>query len=166
MVATLTLDVDALSDNASEDVYSTMLHELSHCLGFGLVWEQLGLIKGYRNPYFTGPIARALFAALGGDKFRGTAVPVDTNDRGHWSGPVFWDELMAKGWYYPFDQPLSAITIAHFADLGYQVDYTEADAYTVRGRGAAKRPPADEEMHHDLFQGHVLEVDEDGRVVR
>ena len=55
VVATLTLDVDALSDNASEDVYSTMLHELSHCLGFGLVWEQLGLIKGYRNPLFHRP---------------------------------------------------------------------------------------------------------------
>lgn len=159
---------DALPDNPDEEVYSMILHELAHCLSFGLIWDNLGLIKGCRAPYFTGPTARLLFSALGGDGLSDAIVPVpiEASDQGHWRGTIFWDELMAKDWYYPFRQPLSAITIAQFADLGYQVDYEAADAYSVPARGAAKTRPGDEVASFNLFQGEVKEVDEKGRIVR
>ena len=170
VVATLALNVEGLADNSQEEVYSTILHELAHAAGFGMVWEDLELINGYRTPYFTGPTARALFATLGGSRLSEAIqpVPVDQSDRGHWRGTIFWDELMAKNWYYPFAKPLSAITIAQFADLGYQVDYSEADEYSVPRRGAAKPRPVEPPSlsHHHPPQDLVLQVDEEGRVVR
>ena len=115
----------------------TGLHEMGHVLGFGTVWDELGF---YQNPpdgdrHFNGPLAIAAFDDAGGWDYKGKKVPL--NDSAHWRRSAFWSsrfpespgELMMPGG----GGALSAITVQSFADLGYGVDVTQADPYTLPG---------------------------------
>ena len=105
------------------------LHEVGHVLGFtGWVWSKFGF---YQNPpdgdqHFNGPLAIAAFDEAGGRNYTGKKVPVDG---GHWRVPVLRGELMGPGG----GGALSAITAQSLADLGYGVDATQADPYTLPG---------------------------------
>ena len=123
---------------------SLALHEITHVLGIGTIWDDLGFL---RNPsrgnegadtHFNGPRAIAAFDAAGGSSYTGRKVPVQNegNPRlrdSHWRGTVLGAELMATGGgllfegYYRKHRELSAITIQSLADLGYVVDVTQAD---------------------------------------
>ena len=112
------------------------LHEIGHVLGFGTIWGRLGY---YQNPpngdqHFNGPLAIDAFDDAGGRGYTGAKVPVTG---GHWRTSVFGQELMTYG------GDLSAITIQSLADLGYSVDVTQADPYTLLNpRASAKIVPA------------------------
>ena len=110
------------------------LHEIAHVLGFGTIWDELGLFQNPPNgdQHFNGPLAIAAFDEAGGREYTGAKVPVDG---GHWRISVFGQELMTHG------GDLSAITIQSLADLGYSVDVTQADPYTLpsaAGKARAK----------------------------
>ena len=112
----------------------TGLHEVGHVLGFGTVWDDLGF---YQNPpdgdeHFNGPLAIAAFNDAGGWNYTGKKVPLE--NWGHWRNSVFPGELMNYGGG-PY---LSAITVQSLADLGYGVDVTQADAYTLPDAASAK----------------------------
>ena len=124
------------------DLLITGLHEMGHVLGFGTVWDELGF---YQNPpngdkHFNGPLAIAAFDDAGGWDYKGKKVPL--NDSAHWRRSAFWSsqfpespgELMMPGG----GGALSAITVQSFADLGYGVDVTQADPYTLPGAASAK----------------------------
>ena len=101
------------------------VHELGHALGFGVIWQ--GLVAGMDtpDPRFTGPRALAEYSALG----RSGGIPVGTIDglwQPHWDS-TFFEEVMAR---LPDGAPLSRMTIASMADLGYAVDLDAADPYT------------------------------------
>ena len=141
-------DLPGLSGGVMEDV---ALHEMGHALGIdGPLWKDLGMLK---NPslvlgveiepapdtHFTGPLAVAEFNSRGGLSYSGAKVPVE-NGVGwggsrdtHWRLSVFGHELMATGIYTLGANPLSSITIQALADLGYDVDKTQADPYYVSG---------------------------------
>lgn len=166
VVSSLALDTRELADNTPEEVYQIFLHEIAHCLGFGLVWDDLGLLDWFGGwSYFTGTNARLMFDALGGDWFTGVIVPVFKDD-GHWRASIFGDELMAQGWVFPYRQRLSAITVAQFMDLGYQVNWLAADNYSIPKPESAKTHVEGESIRCDLFRGPVRAVASDGRVVR
>ena len=119
----------------------TGLHELGHVLGFGAVWEDFGLIQDLSwddvnaDTHFNGPLAIAAFNDAGGRDYTGAKVPVEKMNGSHWRGNVFkWDELMLP-WG---GGALSAITVQSFADLGYGVDVSQADPYTLPGASAGK----------------------------
>lgn len=57
----------------------------------------------------------------------GAKVPL--NDWSHWKIPLLNYELMGPSG----GSALSAITVQSLADLGYGVDVTQADAYTLPG---------------------------------
>jgi len=103
------------------------LHELGHALGFGLLWGTRNLLSfpAPQDPRFTGPRTAAESSALG----RSGDVPVmrigDTWQP-HWES-AFLEEVMART---PDGAPLSRITIASMADLGYSVDLGAADPFT------------------------------------
>ena len=79
----------------------------------------------------------------------GTGVPVENTGGqgtadGHWRESVFKTELMT-GYAEPAgtSMPISRITVGQFADLGYTVNYAQADAYTkpaLRGATAPASP--------------------------
>ena len=137
--------IDAIKRNNS--FYSTALHEMGHCLGFqDWFWtpERLDLIrlpsKNYpgTDAHFIGSNAIATFNRLGGLSYRGNKVPLENKVGGgsrdnHWRHPVFQNEVMDTHG----GQHLSEITIAAFEDMGYEVDYSQADAYRIP-RAAAK----------------------------
>ena len=113
-------------DLSHANLLITGLHEMGHVLGVGSLWTELGY---FQNPpdgdqHFNGPLAIAAFDAAGGRDYAGAKVPVEG---GHWRGGVFGDELMTP----TGTGALSAITVQSLADLGYVVDITQADPYTL-----------------------------------
>ena len=102
------------------------LHEIGHVLGFGTVWGNLDFLRYLGgDTHFDGPLATAAFDEAGGTNYQGEKVPV-THDGVHWRVPVVEGEIMAS-----IPGVLSAITVQSLADLGYRVDVTQADAYTL-----------------------------------
>ncbi len=130
-----TADLAALE--ASGLLQDTILHEMCHVLGFGTIWTNLNLLQnpaqsGGSDPRFTGAMATQEFNARFGTT--GSSVPVEATGGpgtadGHWRESVFDNELMTGFINFPGPNPLSRVTIAQFADLGYQVALTSADSY-------------------------------------
>lgn len=141
-----TMEFDlADSDPTSETFYETVLHEMAHALGYLLeVWEPLGLVSGVpdgpeyaTNPRFIGPSATAEYNRI--FNLNETSVPLEPGTRfdgsgiSHWRESVFGDELMSPFAGY-VSEPLSRITAAAFADMGYQVNLDNADVYAPGSR--------------------------------
>ena len=119
------------------------LHEIGHVLGFGTIWDDLGLLHApHGDTHFTGSLATAAFNGAGGNNYHGAKVPV-ASDGYHWRSGVFQEEIMSSATH-----PISAITIQSLADLGYGVDVGQADAYTLPlARAGAKIAAVSAEMY-------------------
>lgn len=111
-----------------------VMHEMGHVLGIGTIWSSLGLLSGANtsNPTFRGAQATAAYNQLFGTSASG--VPVEntggsgTRDA-HWRDSIFRNELMT-GWVGPgTNLPMSRVTVASLADIGYTVNYAMADSY-------------------------------------
>lgn len=150
-----------------------VIHEMGHVLGFGTHWNALGLLadpslQGGVDPHFTGPLAIAQFDLAGGSGYPGAKVPVEdqggpgTAD-GHWRDFVFGNELMTG--YLDFGgNPLSAISIASFADLGYTVDLAAADPFTLFGSGLRAGDGRRLHLRNDLLRGRVRRLDRNAKI--
>jgi len=123
---------------------STILHEMGHVLGIGTLWSYYRALltgAGTADPRFVGANAVREWHALGGSNdvpvencLDGSGNPITgcgggTRDA-HWREAVFGNELMT-GYLDPGSDPLSAVTIGSLQDLGYAVDYGQADAYAL-----------------------------------
>jgi leishmanolysin/Big-like domain-containing protein len=135
-----TADLDVLESQGLLE--TVVLHEMGHVLGFGTLWPYLGLLadpslppSGGTDPHFTGAQATLAFDAAGGAGYSGLKVPVeDSGGNGtadsHWRESVFNSELMT-GFLDAGANPLSRVTVAAFADMGYTVNLAGADPYTL-----------------------------------
>jgi hypothetical protein len=128
-------DVDNLANSGR--LQDVILHEMGHVLGIGTLWGSSLLTgSGGSDPRFAGPRAAAVWSSYG----RTGTVPVEntggsgTRDS-HWRETTFANELMT-GWLNNGSNPLSVLSIASLADLGYRVSTTPADAYTPPAVGA------------------------------
>lgn len=119
---------------SSNELFDVMVHEMGHVLGFGTTWSSKGLLTGTgtSNPQFTGKLAVTEYNAI----FRTsvTGVPVEnTGGAGtalaHWRQSIFISEVMV-GTIQDGGMPLSRITVASMADIGYEVNIDAADTYT------------------------------------
>ncbi len=127
-------DLQKLEDDGL--LLSVILHEMAHVIGFGTIWSSLSLLQGSGsiNPTFTGRNAMQEFGHLLGTGIP-TAVPVaNTGGPGtrdaHWRESIFANELMT-GFINQGVNPISRLTIASLADLGYQVNLEAADEYIL-----------------------------------
>ncbi|HMP60872.1 MAG TPA: leishmanolysin-related zinc metalloendopeptidase [Gemmatales bacterium] len=116
-------------------LFDVVLHEIGHILGIGTIWSYRGLIAGSwtNDPRFIGVQARAEYNAMFGVNAIG--VPVEAGGGSgtrlsHWRESVFTNELMT-GWVNAGFNPLSRITVASLADLGYTVDMSQADQFPL-----------------------------------
>ena len=170
IVARMTFDTSDLGDFTLEALQDLYLHEMGHCLGIGTAWKPLGLLKDPSIKYqffiipievdgadthFAGASAIEAFNDAGGTDYADGKVPVEnekggvgTRD-GHWRQSVFGPHELMEGFASPsaaMRQPLSAITIQSLSDLGYIVDVTQADAYTLPSPASAKMAIASEHL--------------------
>ncbi len=169
----LTLDEDDL--NAAQGfgiLEALVLHEMGHVLGFGTLWEGLGLIAdaGSPDPYFTGSEAISAFDGIGGGGYAGVPVPVEntggtgTRD-GHWRESVFDSELLT-GWInVGSSNPLSSVSAASLADAGYAVDTSAADGFSL-SLALHIGPKRSIWVGADLSREPVLSVDPSGRILK
>ena len=130
-----------------EDDYRTALHELAHVFGIGTYWHSgRNGAPTLVNPahdavvdtHFPGPHAVAAFEAAGGSSYEGGKVPV-MNDpsvhgvNGHWRD-VVCGELMSycrRSRVGIISSAVSAITLGALADLGWLVDMSVAEPYSL-----------------------------------
>src|SRR5262245_8756330 len=176
-IGQMTFDADDLNDMETNGILSpVILHEMGHVLGYGTLWSGLGLLAdgvltGGTDPHFTGTGALAAFDASGGIAYANGKVPVE--DQGgpgtadaHWRESVFDNEVMT-GYINLGANPLSAISIASLGDLGYTVDPSQADPYTVVN--ALRAPGSNRVVLHlqnDVKVGRIGVLGRNGRVSR
>jgi len=133
----MAFDIDDLYEmEADGSLFNVIVHEMGHVLGFGTLWESLGLLQGAGgpNPLFIGANAMREYAALIGAE-EPTPVPVantggpGTRD-GHWRETIFGTELLT-GYLDSGRNPLSRLSVAAMQDIGYLVNYMAADPYSL-----------------------------------
>ncbi len=143
-----------------------ILHEMAHALGFSakqVVWKHYLRPRRYDDQigdeipdsHFLGPLAISAFNAAGGADYAGAKVPVEGS---HWRESVLRDELMTSIASEP--APLSAITIQAMADIGYVVDVTQADSYTLPAPSSSKLARASvQQVPFKCVVGHPVEAE-------
>jgi hypothetical protein len=126
---------DLAQMQSSGTLKDVITHEMGHVIGVGTIWSDKGKLKGAgtTNPRFTGKTAKAEYGKL---KHSSPAeVPVEnsggpgTRDA-HWRESVFRNELMS-GFIAAPNNPLSRMTVGSLKDVGYKVDLTKAEAYSL-----------------------------------
>jgi hypothetical protein len=166
-------------EGLGEDMLPVVLHEMGHVLGLGTIWDDRGLLAdpSLNNPgadtHFRGEAAIQAFDDAGGTVYDKKKVPVE-NQAGPGSGDAHWREsVMDREVMTPFIEaggakPLSAITIRSMEDLGYGVDVTQADPYTLPLIGAPMTAPSlmgGISLMGDIRAGPITVVDPKGRIV-
>ena len=167
-------DIDRIERTG--DLTDVAIHEIAHVLGFGINWDDLGLLANPSdsNPdadtHFAGSEAITAFNQAGGTSYGGAKVPVENGgDDSHWRKSVFGLEIMTPTLRRGVPDPLSAISIQAFSDMGYSVRSGLADSYSLPGtvpapdiEGVARVL----DLSNDVRMGPVVVVDENGRIVR
>ncbi len=157
---------------------AVILHEMAHVLGLGTdLWPLAGLLRDASlapvnglDPHFIGPQAVAAFDSAGGTDYAGAKVPVaDVGGVGsqdsHWRESVMQTELMTPV-VIPGLNPLSVVTLASLADLGYAIDPGGVDSYTVPIAALRTLEGVGERLEGDVPADPILVVDPYGRRVR
>lgn len=162
-----------------------ILHEMGHALGYGTLWEvtipdhpELGAnhfrdgVPG-TNPTYNGAAARAAFygSIAPGTSFTGTAVPLEaTGGAGtayvHWRESTFKTEIMTGTISLPgVANPLSAMSVQQFRDLGYVVNDAPTDTYTFQALIQAAGTPVGIQFSETQLKGPVVVINRNGRVI-
>ena len=181
-------DLDRMEANGHLE--DTIVHEMAHVLGFGTLWEHLGLLRDparegqSANTHFTGDAAKAAFDEIRGNNYTDSdLVPVEHQGgegvwNGHWRELVFRSELMT-----PFPDrgpnPLSVVSLASMVDIGYEgVDYSVAEEYLLphpqyaaemaKGLEAATAGASRDTIDYgkEILLPPLAVIDRDGNVVR
>ena len=184
LIGDVTLDTADLGRLGSAALRRLAVHEMAHVLGFGTIrqWDALlrnpatGYVPGPGQPalpdtHFAGPSAVNAFNEIGGASYTGAKVPVENDTEeygaggldGHWRETVFDTELMTASLSIDANasQPLSKVTSAALADLGYSVDYTRAESYTLPSESQSRlrsARAAEDEIHvgDDIRRGPTV----------
>ena len=135
---------------ADGELDEVILHEMGHVLGLGTLWDpalrNLITAAGTSNPRYTGALAVAQYQAIFG--VATTTVPVENTGGsgtadGHWregggAGVAFDRELMTGFLDSGVVNPLSRVSLAQMADLGYlSVNVNAFDVFNPTNGGNA-----------------------------
>lgn len=128
---------DLANLEASGQLNDVILHEMGHVLGIGTIWDDLGFLvgAGTNDPRFNGPQAVAEYNLLFGGNTDPDIPVANTGGGGtrdaHWREATFTNELMTGFLNSGVANPISRMTIAQLADLGYTVDLSVADPFAL-----------------------------------
>ncbi len=123
------------------DLEQILTHEVGHVLGIGIGslqgWGSHTLGLGTVDPFFTGPDATDAFRELGGrEAYLDVGVPLANVGGGgtfgvHWRELNFDTELMTGFLNAGTDMPLSRVSVAVLSDIGYTVDRSASDPFSL-----------------------------------
>lgn len=180
LIGVMEFDVADLANlESGGQLGSVILHEMGHVLGIGSIWNRFGLLQNPSSAgspldtHYSGPGGIAGFDAIGGTTYTGGAkVPVENTGgpgtmNGHWRETVLRNELMTGFINGGVANPLSQLTVRSLADLGYTVDPSAADPFSLAfalRNGPDPRPAV--ELHDDIFDGPRFTMDRGGRLAR
>ena len=122
-------DVQTLKDNGT--FQNVIEHEMGHILGIGSIWSDWGITGSGSSCPYLGTHANNEYKALTGC----ARIPTEL-DGGSGTKCVHFDEtclnneLMTGFINFNTPNPLSRMTVGALDDLGYEVDYTKADAFS------------------------------------
>lgn len=157
--------VDQSEDVNLEELKSIVTHEIGHVLGIGTLWEELDLIPLHidKNIPYLGEHGNVGNGEIGGS---GSAIVEDGGGVGtakaHWKESVYKTELMT-GYLAAGVSPLSRLTARSLMDLGYSVNVSNADPFSinpgVRLRGSIRpEPPANDTANRTILVDDVLNI--------
>jgi hypothetical protein len=178
----INLDSEDLARLDDATLQSLVLHEMGHVLGIGSLWRLQGLLQNPSLPnspgvdtHFSGLAAIDAFDELGGATYVGLKVPVENSQGGqgtrdsHWRESVLRNELMT-GFLSQGTNPLSRITTGSLRDMGYILDETLVDVFTVPSGAAAAPGMAPElqglDLGDDIYRIPIKVLDENGVLVQ
>lgn len=156
----LTVYSTLMFDSADLDAFGSQLtsiaaHELGHSLGIGSLWSYKGLTSGSgtTDPRYTGSNGNREYSALGGTL--GLVPEENQGGQGtaesHWREKTLVNELMT-GYLNSGSNPLSRLSIAGLHDLGYNVDYTKADAFSSSSINSLHLHSLDITKHEEVLR--------------
>ena len=126
--------VDMADAGDLEALTETMIHEFGHALGFiGGVYNNpsrfnyLDSSGNYVGPQ-SGSNALAEYQRIAPGA---TSIPMEPGDDGHWNEAVFDTEIMTP--IADINSVISTLTVGLLEDIGYAVDYSNADIYSNDG---------------------------------
>jgi hypothetical protein len=167
---------DMNSLEASGGLNAVILHEMGHVLGIGTLWSDFGLLQNpsgttVLDTWFSGAQALIGFNAIGGSTYTGgQKVPVENKGgqgtaNGHWRETVLGRELMT-GYLETGATPLSVLTVRSLTDLGYTVDVSRADAFSMALSLQAGPSRQRLDLGNDVWTGPRFTIDRQGRKTR
>lgn len=108
----------------------TIFHEFAHVLGFGTLFDGTDFpdLIDTTNNIYTG--TNALNAWRNDVGCTMGNLPIES-DGGHWQEACLVDELMTPTVTSGQDEILSTVTLGAMQDLGYTIDTTLAEPYTI-----------------------------------
>lgn len=120
-----------------DEMELVILHEMAHLLGMGPLWESLGVTGSERDgcPYL-GKHANAAYELISDCPTVPTELDGRPNDGTYCSHFDEWclkNEIMTG--LLDDDTVISAISIASLEDIGYSVDYSQAEPFERRDLG-------------------------------
>ena len=147
----IVLDEADIATLESDGVFEAVVtREMARAMGFGpFTWEDHGFLQNPSLPeepdadtHMNAPLVVAAFNAAGGEGYAGAKVPLENGAMQgisdvYWRASVFGDEVMTP--YVTGDsQPLSRITLEALYEVGYELDVTMADPFTLAGARLAR----------------------------
>lgn len=118
--AIMQFDIADAADYLAAGLFDAIVfHEMGHSLGFGSIWDELGLVNEASE--FTGALAMATSLA----EFGTVSIAVE-QDGGpgtadsHWDDDTYGNEIMT-GYIDAGGNYLSDMSVASFGDLGYEL---------------------------------------------
>jgi hypothetical protein len=126
-------DLEAMQHEGT--LIDVIAHEMGHVLGIGTIWSRKRMLVAARShdPTFRGRQAKREYGKLLG--VGPTPVPVENlggagTRNSHWRESIFGNELMS-GFVASAPNPISALTVASLADLGYSVDLSRSEPFAL-----------------------------------
>jgi hypothetical protein len=143
-------EADVAQLEADGVLEAVVTREMARALGFSrTAWNAHGFLQNPSLPeepdadtHMNAPLVVAAFNAAGGEGYAGAKVPLENGamegiSDAYWRASVFGNEVMTP--YVTGDsQPLSRITLEALYEVGYELDVTMADPFTLAGARSAR----------------------------
>ena len=153
-------EADIATLEADGVLEAVVTREMARALGFSrTAWNAHGFLQNPSLPeepdadtHMNAPLVVAAFNAAGGEGYAGAKVPLENGamegiSDAYWRASVFGNEVMTP--YVTGDsQPLSRITLEALYEVGYELDVTMADPFTLAGARSGAAPWYREVLRH------------------